>query len=152
VEGVAIDSRRTEPGDLFVALPGSRTDGVAHVDEALAKGAVAALVPRGAPGLRRIEVDDVLGALALIAREVRVRSRARVIGITGSTGKTSTKDILASLLDPHVEVVSSRQNENNELGVPLTLVRIERSTEVAVVEMAMRGMGEIAHLAAVAAP
>ncbi len=152
VEGVAIDSRQVEQGDLFVALRGSRTDGVAHVDEALAKGAVAALVPRGVPGPNRIEVDDVLAALAVIAREVRLRSRARVVGITGSTGKTSTKDILTSLLEPHVDVVSSRQNENNELGVPLTLARIERDTEVAVVEMAMRGMGEIAHLAAVASP
>src|SRR4029079_18183104 len=66
--------------------------------------------------------------------------------------KTSTKDILTSLLEPHVNVVASRQNENNELGVPLTLVRIARDTEVVVVEMAMRGMGEIAHLAAIAAP
>jgi UDP-N-acetylmuramoyl-tripeptide--D-alanyl-D-alanine ligase len=152
VEGVTIDSRRVEPGDLFVALRGTRTDGVAHVDEALKKGAVAALVPRGASGRGRIEVDDVLHALAVVAREVRFRSRARVVGITGSTGKTSTKDILTSLLEPHVNVVASRQNENNELGVPLTLVRIERETEVAVVEMAMRGMGEIAHLAAIAAP
>jgi UDP-N-acetylmuramoyl-tripeptide--D-alanyl-D-alanine ligase len=152
VEGVTIDSRRVEPGDLFVALRGSRSDGVAHVDEALERGAVAALVPRGAAGRGRIEVDDVLAALAVVAREVRLRSRARVVGITGSTGKTSTKDILTSLLAPHVNVVASRQNENNELGVPLTLVRIERDTEVAVVEMAMRGMGEIAHLAAIAAP
>jgi UDP-N-acetylmuramoyl-tripeptide--D-alanyl-D-alanine ligase len=152
VEGVTIDSRRVEPGDLFVALRGTRADGVAHVDEALKKGAVAALVPRGASGRGRIEVDDVLHALAVVAREVRLRSRARVVGITGSTGKTSTKDILTSLLEPHVNVVASRQNENNELGVPLTLVRIERDTEVAVVEMAMRGMGEIAHLAAIAAP
>jgi UDP-N-acetylmuramoyl-tripeptide--D-alanyl-D-alanine ligase len=109
-------------------------------------------VPRGASGRGRIEVDDVLDALAVVAREVRLRSRARVVGITGSTGKTSTKDILTSLLEPHINVVASRQNENNELGVPLTLVRIERETEVAVVEMAMRGMGEIAHLAAIAAP
>src|SRR5439155_5366963 len=123
VEGVTIDSRSVAPGDLFVALRGSRTDGVAHVDEALTKGAVAALVPRGASGRGRIEVDDVLAALAVIAREVRLRSRARVVSITGSTGKTSTKDILTSLLEPHVDVVSSRQNENNELGVPLTLVR-----------------------------
>jgi UDP-N-acetylmuramoyl-tripeptide--D-alanyl-D-alanine ligase len=152
VEGITIDSRAVRPGDLFIALRGARTDGVAHVDQALANGAVAALVPRGSGGRGRIEVDDVLHALSVIAREVRLRSRARVVGITGSTGKTSTKDILAALLEPHAEVVSSRQNENNELGVPLTLTRIERQTEVAVVEMAMRGMGEIAHLAAIAGP
>jgi len=152
VDGVTIDSRSVAVGDLFVALPGSRSDGVRHVDEALAKGAVAALVPRGSGGPGRIEVDDPLRALAVLAREVRRRSRARVVGITGSTGKTSTKDILASLLGPHLRVVASRQNENNELGVPLTLVRIERDSDVAVVEMAMRATGEIAHLAAIAAP
>ncbi|MDX6549834.1 MAG: UDP-N-acetylmuramoyl-tripeptide--D-alanyl-D-alanine ligase, partial [Gaiellales bacterium] len=152
VQGVTIDSRQVAAGDLFVALPGSRSDGVRHVDEALAAGAVAALVPRGSPGAGRIEVDDVLDALGILAREVRLRSRARVVAITGSTGKTSTKDILASLLEPHLTVVASRQNENNELGVPLTLLRIERDSEVAVVEMAMRGIGEIAHLAAIAAP
>jgi UDP-N-acetylmuramoyl-tripeptide--D-alanyl-D-alanine ligase len=152
VSGISIDSRRIAPGDLFAALPGSRTDGVSHVDDALEGGAVAALVPRGAPGPGRIEVDDVLAALSLLAREVRLRSRVRVVAITGSTGKTSTKDILASLLAPHVALVASRQNENNELGVPLTLLRIETGSEVAVVEMAMRGVGEIAHLAAIAAP
>jgi UDP-N-acetylmuramoyl-tripeptide--D-alanyl-D-alanine ligase len=151
-QGVTTDSRQVAAGDLFVALPGSRSDGVRHVDEALAAGAVAALVPRGSPGAGRIEVDDVLDALGVLAREVRLRSRARVVAITGSTGKTSTKDILAALLEPHLTVVASRQNENNELGVPLTLLRIERDTEAAVVEMAMRGVGEIAHLAAIAAP
>ena len=80
------------------------------------------------PGRGRIEVDDVLAALAVIAREVRLRSRARVVGITGSTGKTSTKDILAVLLEPHVDVVASRQNENNELGVPLTLAPASSAT------------------------
>jgi UDP-N-acetylmuramoyl-tripeptide--D-alanyl-D-alanine ligase len=152
VQGVTIDSRQVAAGDLFVALPGTRSDGVHHVDAALAAGAVAALVPRGSPGAGRIEVDDVLAALGILAREVRLQSRARVVAITGSTGKTSTKDILASLLEPHLTVIASRQNENNELGVPLTLLRIERDTEVAVVEMAMRGIGEIAHLAAIAAP
>jgi UDP-N-acetylmuramoyl-tripeptide--D-alanyl-D-alanine ligase len=75
-----------------------------------------------------------------------------VVGITGSTGKTSTKDILAALVRPHAAVVSSRQNENNELGVPLTLSRLEVSTEVAIVEMAMRGLGQIAYLAEIARP
>ncbi len=152
VRGVSIDSRQISPGDLFAALPGSRSDGVSYVDDALAGGAVAALVPQGAAGPGRIEVDDVLDALSVIAREVRNRSRARVVGITGSTGKTSTKDILASLLSPHAELVASLQNQNNELGVPLTLLRIDAGTEVAVVEMAMRAVGEIAHLAAIARP
>jgi UDP-N-acetylmuramoyl-tripeptide--D-alanyl-D-alanine ligase len=109
-------------------------------------------VPRGHEGPGRIAVDDPVAALGAIAREVRQRSAARVVGITGSTGKTSTKDILSAILSPHVPVVASRQNENNELGVPLTLSRIEPGTQVAVVEMAMRGLGEIAYLAAIALP
>jgi UDP-N-acetylmuramoyl-tripeptide--D-alanyl-D-alanine ligase len=152
VRGISTDSRAIATGDLFVALLGRHSDGVQHVDEALERGAVAALVPRGSGGRGRIEVDDVLDAVGVVAREVRQRSRARVVGITGSTGKTSTKDILAALLAPHLTVVASRENENNELGVPLTLARIERDTEVAVVEMAMRGLGQIAYLAALASP
>ena len=152
VTGVAIDSRRVTPGDLFVALAGERADGADFADDALAAGAAAALVPRGQEGAGRIAVDDPLDALAVVAREVRLRGTASVVGITGSTGKTSTKDILAALLAPHTAVVASRQNENNELGVPLTLSRIEPTTGVAVVEMAMRGLGQIAHLAAIARP
>jgi UDP-N-acetylmuramoyl-tripeptide--D-alanyl-D-alanine ligase len=152
VSGVAIDSRRVARGDLFVALAGERADGADFADDALAAGAAAALVSRGQEGPGRIAVDDPLDALAVVAREVRLRSTAGVVGITGSTGKTSTKDILAALLAPHTAVVSSRQNENNELGVPLTLSRIEPVTGVAVVEMAMRGLGQIAHLAAIARP
>jgi len=152
ITGIATDSRAVRRGDLFVALGGARADGAAFADAALAAGAAAALVPRGHDGPRRIAVDDPLSALGRIAGEVRRRSAARVVGITGSTGKTSTKDILAALLAPHATVVASRQNENNELGVPLTVARIDRETEVAVVEMAMRGVGEIAYLAAIAQP
>lgn len=152
VSGVAIDSRMVQPGDLFVALVGERTDGTRFVDQALAAGAAAALVRRGEEGPGRIAVDDPLEALAVIALEVRLRSQAQVVGITGSTGKTSTKDILAALVAPHATAIASRQNENNELGVPLTVTRIEIATEVAVVEMAMRGIGQIAYLAAIARP
>jgi UDP-N-acetylmuramoyl-tripeptide--D-alanyl-D-alanine ligase len=150
--GVSTDSRTVSAGELFVALPGSRADGTAFVDAALAAGAAAALVPPGHEGPGRIAVDDPLLALGAVAAEVRRRSQARVVGITGSTGKTSTKDILAALLGSHVSVVASRQNENNELGVPLTLCRIEPATGVAVVEMAMRGLGQIAYLAEIARP
>ena len=152
VTGVSTDSRSVRPGDLFVALAGEHADGTVFADQALASGAAAALVRRGAEGPGRIAVDDPLEALGVIAREVRLRSSARVVGITGSTGKTSTKDILAALVAPHAAAVSSRQNENNELGVPLTLSRLEVSTEVAIVEMAMRGLGQIAYLAEIARP
>lgn len=135
--GVQIDSRRIRDGDLFVAVGG----GVDFVEHALARGAAAALVP-----------DDAHEALAIIASTVRSRSHARVVAITGSTGKTSTKDILFAMCAPSVRTIANEGNYNNELGVPLTLCRLEEDTEVCIVEMGMRGMGQIARLAAVARP
>ena len=135
--GLQIDSRRIEEGDLFVAVGGG-ADFVAH---ALARGAAAALVP-----------DDAQAALAAIGGAVRDRSDARVVGITGATGKTSTKDILAALCAPHLRTVASEGNYNNELGVPLTLARLEPESELCLVEMAMRGLGQIAWLASFARP
>ena len=152
VTGIATDSREVAPGDLFVALAGTREDGGEFADAALAAGAAAALVPRANAGSRRVRVDDPLVALGRVAALVRQRSAARVVGITGSTGKTSTKDVLRALLEPHVSVVASRENENNELGVPLTLCRTGLDTEVVVAEMAMRGLGQIAYLAEIALP
>jgi UDP-N-acetylmuramoyl-tripeptide--D-alanyl-D-alanine ligase len=137
VTGVAIDSRRVEPGDLFVAVG----RGVEFVDEALARGAAATLVP-----------DDAFAALAALGKAVRDRSTARVVGITGSTGKTSTKDILAALCAPHARTVAAEGGHNNEIGLPLTLTRIEDDTEVVVAELGMRGVGQIAQLCAVARP
>jgi UDP-N-acetylmuramoyl-tripeptide--D-alanyl-D-alanine ligase len=131
VTGVQIDSRRVAPGDLFVAV-GRGADFVA---DAGAAGAAATLVP-----------DDAFAALAAIARLVRDRSSARVVGITGSTGKTSTKDILAALCSPVVRTVASEASFNNELGVPLTVCRLEPETELLVVEMGMRGFGQITEL------
>ena len=133
-----IDSRRIEEGDLFVAV-GDGADFVAH---ALARGAAAALVP-----------DDAHAALAAIGGAVRDRSTARASSaITGATGKTTTKDILAALCSPHLRTVASEGNYNNELGVPLTLCRIEPDTELCIVEMGMRGLGQIAWLASFARP
>jgi UDP-N-acetylmuramoyl-tripeptide--D-alanyl-D-alanine ligase len=137
VTGVKIDSRRIEEGDLFVAIGG----GEDFVEHALARGAAATLVP-----------DDVHAALATIGRAVRDLSTARVIGITGATGKTTTKDILAALCAPHAATIASEANYNNELGVPLTLCRIESETEICIVEMGMRGLGQIAWLASIAKP
>jgi UDP-N-acetylmuramoyl-tripeptide--D-alanyl-D-alanine ligase len=135
--GLEIDSRRVRPGDLFVAIRG----GVAHVGDALARGAAAALVP-----------DDPFAAMAALGEAVRARSRARVVGITGATGKTSTKDILAALCRPHVRTVAAEQSHNNEIGLPLTMTRIEPDTEVAIAEMGTRGPGQIAALCAIARP
>src|SRR5581483_4591650 len=137
VTGVKIDSRRIDEGDLFVAV----ADGSAFAAHAFARGAAAALVP-----------DEPHAALAAIAGEVRNRSQARIVGITGSTGKTTTKDILAALCSPHLRTVANEGNFNNELGVPLTLCRLEPDTELCISEMAMRGLGQIAWLASFARP
>jgi UDP-N-acetylmuramoyl-tripeptide--D-alanyl-D-alanine ligase len=137
VTGVEIDSRRVSPGDLFVAVRG----GAAFLDEARRNGAAATLEP-----------DDELAALAAIGSAVRRRSKARVVAITGSVGKTSTKDILAALLRPHVRLVAADAGFNNEIGLPLTLARIAPDTEVVVAEMGMRGSGQIRALAAIARP
>ena len=137
VTGLQIDSRRIEEGDLFVAV-GDGEDFVAH---ALARGAAAALVP-----------EDAHVALAAVGGAVRDRTTARIVGITGAAGKTTTKDILATLCARHRRTVASEGNFNNELGVPLTLGRIEPDTEVCIVEMGMRGLGQIAWLASFARP
>ena len=137
VTGVKIDSRRVEEGDLFVAVG----RGAHFRDHAFARGAAAVLAP-----------EDAHAALAALGRAVRDRSRARVVGITGSMGKTSTKDILASLCRPHVRTVAAEASYNAEVGVPLTLCRLDDDTEVAILELAMRGFGQIASLCEIARP
>jgi UDP-N-acetylmuramoyl-tripeptide--D-alanyl-D-alanine ligase len=135
--GVQVDSRRIVDGDLFVAVG----EGAAFLEDALARGAAAALVPA-----------DAFAALAQIAATVRDRSSARVVGITGSMGKTSTKDILAALCAPSARSIAAESSYNNEIGVPLTLCRLEADTEVCILELAMRGFGQIAALAKIARP
>lgn len=137
VTGVQIDSRRVADGDLFVAI-GS---GVDYVPEALERGAAAALVP-----------EDAFASLAALGGAVRGRSSARVAAVTGSVGKTTTKDILGALCGPHAPTVVAEGSQNNEIGLPLTLCRIEADTQVVVLEMGMRGLGQIAELCAVARP
>jgi UDP-N-acetylmuramoyl-tripeptide--D-alanyl-D-alanine ligase len=137
VTGLQVDSRRVAEGDLFVAV-GSGADFARH---AFARGAAAVLYP-----------DDAFAALAALGGSVRARSPARVVGITGSTGKTSTKDILAAFCRPQARTVAAEGGQNNEIGLPLTLARIEPDTEVVVCEMGMRGPGQIAELCAVARP
>jgi UDP-N-acetylmuramoyl-tripeptide--D-alanyl-D-alanine ligase len=137
VTGVEIDSRRVSPGDLFVAVSG----GEAYTADARARGAAATLVP-----------DNDFAAMAAIGSAVRSKSAARVVAITGSVGKTSTKDILAALLRPRVRLVAAEAGYNNEIGLPLTLCRIEPGTEVVVTEMGMRGPGQIRALADIARP
>jgi UDP-N-acetylmuramoyl-tripeptide--D-alanyl-D-alanine ligase len=136
VTGLQIDSRRVGPGDLFVAIRGGRE----FVADAAGKGA-ATLVP-----------DDEFGAMAAIGRLVRSRSGARFVGVTGSTGKTSTKDMLAALCGPVARTVATEGSYNAELGVPLTLGRLEPDTELCILELGMRGFGQIAALCEIARP
>ncbi len=137
VTGVQVDSRRIDEGDLFFAVGGGE-DFTRH---AFARGAAATLVP-----------EDAFKELAALGSAVRARSSARVVGITGSTGKTSTKDILAALCRPHARTVAAEGGHNNEIGLPLTLTRIDEDTEVVVCELGMRGVGQIAELCAIARP
>ena len=137
ITGMQVDSRRIEEGDVFVAVGG----GADFLEHALARGASAALVP-----------EDAFGALAAIAGAVRARSNARFVGITGSTGKTSTKDILFAMSAPHRRTVANEGNYNTEIGVPLTICRVEEDTEVCITEMCMRVPGQIAWLAAFVQP
>jgi UDP-N-acetylmuramoyl-tripeptide--D-alanyl-D-alanine ligase len=137
VTGVQVDSRRIRPGDLFVAVG----RGAEFREDALAGGAAATLLP-----------DDAFAALARIGRAVRDRASARVVGITGSMGKTSTKDILAALCAPVARTVAAEASFNNEIGVPLTLCRLEADSEVCILELAMRGFGQIADLCEIGQP
>jgi UDP-N-acetylmuramoyl-tripeptide--D-alanyl-D-alanine ligase len=157
----AIDSRRVLPGDLFLGLPGEHGDGGEFAEEALARGAWGVLVaPSHADRLARqggqagavLAHPEPLAALQRLAGAWREELGARVVAITGSTGKTSTKDILAALLRPHRRVATSPENFNTEIGLPLALLEAQSGTEVLVLEMAMRGPRQIAELAGMARP
>ena len=173
VSGVSTDTRSLKPGDLFVALRGENFDGHDYVEAALAAGACGAVVERGywterlgssgdsSGGATIVDasvrgtvytVEDTLDALGGLAREVRRKSGVLVLAVTGSAGKTSTKDILGAMVARVRRVVVTAANQNNEVGVPLTLLQIEADTEAVIVEMGMRGSGQIAALARVAQP
>jgi UDP-N-acetylmuramoyl-tripeptide--D-alanyl-D-alanine ligase len=153
---VTIDSRDVGPGDLFVGLPGANVDGGAFAQAALDAGAWGVLTgpghdPRGADGAV-LEAEDPLAALQRLATAWRRALGAQVIGVTGSTGKTSTKDLLAGMVATRKRVTATAQNLNTEIGLPLTVLGAPEGTEVLVLEMAMRGRGQIAELAAIAEP
>lgn len=156
--GACVDSRRVEPGSLFVALPGERTDGHAFVADALRAGAAAALVREPVELLEgsdapQIVVDDTLAALGNLAAWWRARHPAlRVVGVTGSTGKTIAKEMIADVLATERVTLRNEGNLNSESGLPMTLLRLEPRHEVAVLEMGMYTTGEIARLAEIARP
>jgi len=160
IRGGAVDSRLVEPGNVFVALPGERTDGHRFLDAAATAGA-AALVITQEPSAAALDalgdvtvlaVRDGLAALGAIAAGWRNRFDPLVVGVTGSIAKTSTKEAVATVLDRRYRTVRSAGNQNNEIGLPLTLLRLGPDDEAAVLEMGMYVGGEIADLAAMARP
>jgi UDP-N-acetylmuramoyl-tripeptide--D-alanyl-D-alanine ligase len=158
-ECAVIDSRQAGPGSLFVGLAGTSVDGGRFAAHALAAGAWGVLTTfehadaaRCAPPGALLAAEDPLRALHRLANAWRRELGAKVIGVTGSTGKTSTKDLLLAVLSPHRRTVASRVNFNTEIGVPLELLGAPAGTEIVVLEMAMRGPGQIAELAQVAEP
>jgi UDP-N-acetylmuramoyl-tripeptide--D-alanyl-D-alanine ligase len=168
--GYCIDSRHVENGTIFVPLMGQARDGHQYVIDSLGKGAVAALVRSGHHQIHEIvswarergrghreepaviEVRHTLVALQKLAEWWRMQHNVKVAGITGSVGKTGTKEMLIQLLAPHFATVGTEKNFNNEIGVPLALSRIGESTQIAVIEMAMRARGEISLLSRIAHP
>jgi UDP-N-acetylmuramoyl-tripeptide--D-alanyl-D-alanine ligase len=156
-QGYSIDSRTIQPGELFFAVKGERVDGHDFVGQALEKGAVAAVIrkdqlARYAAKTRLITVDDTLIALQTLASAVRRLWGKPLIGVTGSTGKTTTKEAIAHLLSTRFRVLKSEGNFNNHFGLPLMLLKIEPEHDIAVIEMGMSHAGEIAALARIAQP
>ena len=156
ITGGSADSRLTQPGDLFAAFRGERLDGNDFVDEALARGAPAAVCerpPRGDwPDRTLALVGDTRTAMAVLARDWRRSCGVRVAGITGTVGKTTAKELTAAALDTHFRTHHSPGNLNSREGLPLALMSLQRDHEVSVLEMAMDSEGEIAELCGIAEP
>jgi UDP-N-acetylmuramoyl-tripeptide--D-alanyl-D-alanine ligase len=158
IRGAAVDSRLVTPGQLFVALPGERTDGHEFIADAVARGAAALIVTR--PLADRADIGDVtvvrvvdpVAALGAVAAGWRRRFELLVVGVTGSIGKTSTKEAIAAVLGSRFVTLRNEGNQNNEIGLPLSLLRLGPEHQAAVLEMGMYVAGEIAELARIARP
>ena len=157
--GVSIDTRTIRPGELYVAIRGERFDGVDFVDAAFRAGAGGVVVPRGrgrdvegSPSEAVLEVGDTVAALQALAYHVRRESGAKVVAITGSAGKTTTKEVTADFLSATYRVIRNRGNFNNHIGLPLSLMELTARPDVAVVELGMNHAGEISTLVGIAEP
>jgi UDP-N-acetylmuramoyl-tripeptide--D-alanyl-D-alanine ligase len=150
--GVSIDSRTIAPGDLFIALSGPTHDGHKFVDAALARGAAAAMVSQDMPGGRLLRVGDTLAGLTALGTAARRRSAARIVAVTGSVGKTGTKEALRVALGACGRTSASAGSFNNHWGVPLSLARMARDAEFGVFELGMNHAGEISALTAIVRP
>ena len=152
VREVVIDSRLAGPGDVFVAIKGPRFDGHDFVADVLARGAAAAIVEKASGSGPVIEVADTIKALQDLAHAVRIAAGTRVVAITGSAGKTTTKETIAAFLERRYSVVKNRGNLNNHIGLPLSLMQVRNAPDVAVMELGMNHAGEISALVAIAEP
>ncbi len=156
IESVSIDSRTLEPGELFIAIIGEQHDGHRFIPDAVSAGARALIVDRSVkayPGVAIIIVEDTTRALQQLAHYYRMQfSRLKVVGVTGSAGKTTTKDMIAGILQEEFKVSKTPGNLNNYYGLPLTLLELEGDEDVAVLEMGMSRLGEISLLADIASP
>ncbi|NLX70740.1 MAG: UDP-N-acetylmuramoyl-tripeptide--D-alanyl-D-alanine ligase [Clostridiales bacterium] len=156
IYGVSTDSRKIKPGELFIALIGERFDGHDFILQAVENGAKAVLTQKMMlklpDDIQVIQVDNTLMALQDLAACYRIKYHIPVIGVTGSTGKTTTKDMIHHVLMARLNALKTEGNLNNEIGLPLTLLGIERQHEIAVVEMGMSGLGEIRRLAEISRP
>jgi UDP-N-acetylmuramoyl-tripeptide--D-alanyl-D-alanine ligase len=153
VRGISTDTRTIRPGDLFVALRGPTFDGHAFVAEAFAKGAAAALVDRIAPEAGpQVCVPDTLAALGTLAMQFRMTHPARFVSVSGSNGKTTTKEMLAHILSGRRRVVRAPASYNNDVGVPLTIFEAKPDTEFVVLELGTNRPGDIANLGRIARP
>lgn len=156
IKGVSIDSRNIEKGNLFVPFKGEKVDGHRFVEDAISRGASAAFWQKDVPNpplhLPLLIVEDTLTALQELARCYRNQLNTKVLGITGSNGKTTTKDIAANLLGVKYKVKKTEGNFNNHIGLPLTILRLSEDTEIAVLEMGMSARGEIEFLTKLAQP
>ena len=150
--GVIHDSRLVREGDLFVALPGERTDGHLFVADALSRGACGAIVSRPLPGGTLIVVEETLTALQALARAWRERLTSTIIAITGSNGKTTTRDLLSHILAAKMRVYSSPENYNTEVGLPIALLGMKKTDEIGVFELATGSPGDIPLLAGILRP
>src|SRR5712671_3685351 len=153
VSGWSVDSRTLGPGDLYFALRGPSHDGHDYVEAALRKGAGGVVVDHPIEGARNaLVVKDTLGALQSLAKWARKRWGGQVIGVTGSAGKTTTKDAVAHLLSAEMKVGKTVGNLNNHVGLPLSILRLPEASQAAVLEMGMNHAGEIRTLARIARP
>jgi UDP-N-acetylmuramoyl-tripeptide--D-alanyl-D-alanine ligase len=152
IRGISIDSRRTRPGELFFALKGTRADGHRYTKEAILKGAAACVVEKGSGAESEIVVDDTLYALGELARNYRRSFQPITIGITGTNGKTTVKNLVAAILQKRFRVLRTRKNYNSLIGLPLTVVDLSKDVDYLVLEMGTSSPGEIERLCNIARP